>query len=221
MGVCGITTKGNKEQAEAIRLIMDNIHPIVFITGKAGTGKNFISIATAIQLIMDKKYKNIMYARDVVQCGENIGYLPGNIEDKVNPFMQPLYDNLNNLETLSDGYIKASNWKEKIDVLTIFNIRGRTFSNSIIIIDECQNLNINTLQTILTRMGNFTKIVLWGSFDQIDNPAQARKKQCDFEKVIDKLKDFNFVEHVELTQSMRSPYCAAIDEALSELKKEV
>ena len=217
MSVCGISTKGNPEQSEAIRLIMDNQHPIVFITGNAGTGKNFISVAAALELQKDKRYKDILYARDVVQCGENIGYLPGDIDDKVLPFMMPLYDNLRNIETYGKE-IKANNAKEKIEILPVFNIRGRSVDNCILIVDECQNMDVTTLKTILTRMGKFTKIVLLGSFDQIDNPQQRKKDRCDFERVIEVLNEFDFVAHVELKKSMRSEYCAIIDKALSGIK---
>lgn len=217
MGVCGISTKGNEEQAELIRLIYDIQHPIVFCTGKAGTGKNFATIAASLQLIYDKKYSKIMYARNPVQCGEGIGYLPGSVEDKLDPFMMTLQDNLKAIESQGET-IKAADAKQKIEILPIFSIRGRSLDNTILICDECQNLDLTTLRTILTRMGKYSKIILLGSVNQIDDKTQRKQQKCDFQKVIDKLTEFDFVAHIELIKSMRSPYCAIIDEAFEEIQ---
>lgn len=98
MSVCGISTKGNQEQAELIRLICDRQHPIIFCTGNAGTGKNFAALAASMQMLMDKKYGKIMYARNPVQVGESIGFLPGTAEEKLDPFMAVLKDNLAAIE---------------------------------------------------------------------------------------------------------------------------
>lgn len=217
MSVCGISTKGNEEQSELIRLICDHQHPIVFCTGKAGTGKNFATIAASLQLILDKRYRYIMYARNPVQCGEGIGFLPGTAEEKLDPFMMALNDNLRAIEQLGKT-IKAADARQKIEILPIFSIRGRSFENSILIVDECQNLDLVTLRTILTRMGKFCKIIMLGSFNQIDDPKQRRQEKCDFQKTIEKLTEFDFVAHVELYKSMRSEYCAIIDEAFEEIK---
>lgn len=107
MSVCGISTKGNQEQAELIRLIMDNSKRVVFVTGAAGTGKTFVTLATAIQLLSDKRYSNIYYTRDVVQTGDKIGYLKGSVADKTKPFLMPLYDTLDSIERVGHE-IKAA-----------------------------------------------------------------------------------------------------------------
>ena len=93
ISVVGISTKGNVEQEELSRLIMDNSHPIVIAVGSAGTGKTLISLATALELQQQKKYKKILFGRNPVQLGEEMGFLPGDISDKYGPFMGPLYDN--------------------------------------------------------------------------------------------------------------------------------
>lgn len=217
MSVCGISTKGNQEQAELIRLICDRQHPIIFCTGKAGTGKNFATLAAALQLVMDKKYGKVMYARNPVQCGENIGFLPGTAAEKLDPFMMSLKDNLIAIEQCGKT-IKATDALQKIEILPIFSIRGRSIDNTILIVDEAQNLDLTTLRTILTRMGKYAKIIMLGSFNQIDDVKQRKQEKCDFQKTIEKLTEFNFVAHVELYQSMRSEYCALIDGAFEGIK---
>ena len=217
MSVCGISTKGNQEQAELIRLICDRQHPIIFCTGKAGTGKNFATLAASLQLINDKKYGKIMYARNPVQCGENIGFLPGTAAEKLDPFMMSLKDNLIAIEQCGKT-IKAADALQKIEILPIFSIRGRSIDNTVLIVDEAQNLDLTTLRTILTRMGKYAKIIMLGSFNQIDDVKQRKQEKCDFQKTIEKLTEFNFVAHIELYQSMRSEYCALIDEAFEDIK---
>ena len=217
MSVCGISTKGNQEQAELVRLICDRQHPIIFCTGKAGTGKNFATLAASLQLINDKKYGKIMYARNPVQCGENIGFLPGTAAEKLDPFMMSLKDNLIAIEQCGKT-IKAADALQKIEILPIFSIRGRSIDNTVLIVDEAQNLDLTTLRTILTRMGKYAKIIMLGSFNQIDDVKQRKQEKCDFQKTIEKLTEFNFVAHIELYQSMRSEYCALIDEAFEDIK---
>ena len=217
MSVCGISTKGNQEQAELIRLICDRQHPIIFCTGKAGTGKNFATLAASLQLINDKKYGKIMYARNPVQCGENIGFLPGTAAEKLDPFMMSLKDNLIAIEQCGKT-IKAADALQKIEILPIFSIRGRSIDNTVLIVDEAQNLDLTTLRTILTRMGKYAKIIMLGSFNQIDDVKQRKQEKCDFQKTIEKLTEFNFVAHIELYQSMRSEYCTLIDEAFEDIK---
>lgn len=217
MSVCGISTKGNKEQAELIRLICDKQHPIIFCTGKAGTGKNFATLAAALQLVMDKRYGKVMYARNPVQCGENIGFLPGTASEKLDPFMAVLKDNLNAIENCGKT-INAYDALQKIEILPLFSIRGRSIENTILILDECQNLDLTTIRTILTRLGKFAKIIMLGSFNQIDDIKQRKQEKCDFQKVIEKLSEFDFVGYIELYQSMRSEYCTLIDEAFEGIK---
>ena len=220
MGVCGITTRGNQEQAELIRLIMDNQHTIIFVTGNAGTGKSYVTIAASLQLILDKKYGKIYYGRNPVQMGERMGFLAGDLDEKYEPFLAPLEDNLEHIEH-NGGQIHKADALMKIEALPIAFLRGRSFENAIVIIDEAQNLDLTCLKTILTRMGKYTKIILLGSMNQIDDPKQRKKSTCDFEKVINAMKE-NFVEvaHIELIQSMRSPICVMIDEVLSKIEEE-
>lgn len=217
ISVVGISTKGNKEQEELCRLIMDNSHPIILATGSAGTGKTLISLATALELQQQKKYKKILFGRNPVQLGEEMGFLPGDVGDKYGPFMGPLYDNLEVIEKYNKGKVSVSDLKRRIECTPISFLRGRSIDNAVLIIDEAQNLDAVTLRTILTRVGKYSKVVLLGSMNQIDDVKQKKKEKCDFQQVIDRLVSLPFVAHVELTKSMRSEWCATIDELLRDM----
>lgn len=213
---CQITTKGNPEQTELARLIRDNDTAVIFGTGNAGTGKTFITIYTAFDLIRQRKYDKILYSRDAVQLGAELGFLPGDVGDKFDPFMACLFDNLQAIERL--GGPTVADMQNKIERVPITFLRGRSLENCILIIDEAQNLDLVTLKAILTRMGNYSKVILLGSMNQIDNKAQAKKEKCDFERVMEELADLPFVASVDLKISKRSEYCALIDDKLKNLK---
>ena len=218
MSTLGISLKNNKEQQELMRLIEENNRPIIFAIGKAGTGKTFATLATALQMKMEHKYGKIVYARNPVQLGEDMGALPGDIDEKYNPFMAPLFDNLEAICRISKDKHNAKDLAAKIEVTPIAFLRGRSFEDTILIIDEAQNLDLTALKTVLTRIGKFCKVVLLGSMNQIDDEKQRRKEKCDFEMVINKLRELPYVGYVELHQSMRSPICVEIDDLLGEIK---
>lgn len=223
MSYMGVSFKNNAEQTELIRLIYENHIPIVFCTGKAGTGKTFTALAAALQLQSEGRYGNIIYARNPVQLGEDMGFLPGDLEDKYTPFMGPLKDNLESIASISNKNTgkksKNANELEKhIECTPIAFLRGRSFENTILIIDEAQNLDLVALKACLTRFGRFCKVILLASLNQIDNRLQNRQGPCDFEKVLNKLKDKPYVGYVELKNSMRSDVCTEIDDLLGEIK---
>lgn len=219
MAFYGVSLKNNEEQLELARLIAQNNKMIIFCTGNAGTGKTFATLATALQLKLEKKYDKIIYARNPVQLGEEMGFLPGDISDKYNPFMGGLIDNLESIARHSSMKPSLNQLKSQVEIVPIAFLRGRSFENTLLIVDEAQNLNLVALKTILTRVGEYSKVILLGSMNQIDDPRQARKEKCDFQKVIEKLQDRPYVGSVELTQSMRSPICVELDELLSEIKE--
>ena len=217
MSVVGITTKGNAEQTELMRLIMDNQHPIVICEGAAGTGKNFISIATALELQYKKKYEKIYYCKNTVDVGRDVGFLPGDLHDKINPYQMALFDTLTAIER-KGKVIKASEAKQKIEVLPLFNVRGRTLENCILIVDEAQNLDLVSLRTLCTRLGDYSKIIFLGSYKQIDDPRQRKQEKCDFQKMAEAFEELDFVGQVTLVKSMRSSYCAVLDEIFEAIK---
>lgn len=219
LALCGISTKGNPEQQELARLILDNKTKIIFCFGNAGTGKTFISLAASIQMLsIDKKYGKrgkIFYIREPIEVGRSLGFLPGDVDDKYGVYLGGLTDNLTKIEDIG-GIINAHNEMARIECIPPQYIRGRSIDNAVLIVDEAQNLSALSLKTILTRTGDYTKVILLGSVNQIDVRAMT-KDNNDFIKVYDRLKDFDFVDSVTLIKSERSAICAIIDDALSDL----
>ena len=211
-----ISFDDNPEQQELVRLIQDKKTKVIFCTGNAGTGKTFAAIYAAAQLVRDKKYEKIIYSRNPVQLGEEMGFLPGDISEKFNPFMACLFDNLNNIERL--GGPTTAEMKHYVEITPIAFLRGRSLEQCILVVDEAQNLDLTALKAILTRVGQYCKVVLLGSLNQIDDKHQAKKERCDFVRVMECLEDFEFVSSIQLIQSKRSDICALIDEKLGELK---
>ena len=231
MAIFGISLGKNQAQIELVRLIQDNDTKIIFATGNAGTGKTFVTLATALQLQSDKEYSKIIYARNPVQVGEDMGYLPGDIDEKYMPFMGPLTDNLENIVRINYKGGSGSQKKamiqnqvhelmHRIEVCPIAFLRGRSFEDAIVIVDEAQNLDLTALKTVLTRVGKFCKIILLGSMNQIDDWRQRKQPICDFEKVMNKLYPQPYVGSVNLVESMRSPICVEVDNLLGEIDKE-
>lgn len=211
-----ISFDDNPEQQELIRLINDKQTKIIFCRGNAGTGKTFCTLYAAAQLVKNKKYDKIIYSRNPVQLGEDMGFLPGDISEKFNPFMACLFDNLTNIERL--GGPTAAEMKHYIEITPIAFLRGRSLEQCLLVIDEAQNLDLVSLKAILTRVGEYCKVILLGSLNQIDDRHQARKDKCDFVRVMECLSEFDFVADIELIQSKRSQICALVDDKLGELK---
>ena len=223
MSIFGVSLGKNPEQQELVRLINENDKRIIIAEGAAGTGKSFAAILAALELQQNKKYKHIIYTRNVVQVGESIGYLKGGIEDKVNSFMASLSDTCHSICRLNKQYkLNENELFNRFEIEPITFMRGRTIDNdTICIVDECQNCSLVELQTLLTRISEYGKIILLGSIKQIDDPKHLRKDKCDFERVYDALEGLPYVGIVHLTKSMRSSWCTEVDGLLEDLKKEV
>ncbi len=201
--VWGINAK-NKEQTFALNLLMDDSINLVSLVGMAGSGKTLLSIAAALeQTVEQNKYKRIIVSRPIQPMGKDLGYLPGDLEEKMAPWIAPLNDNL---EFLFDGDLKTLDmFKESgvIEVEAITYIRGRSIPNSFIIIDEAQNLSIHELKTIITRAGEGSKIVLTGDIEQIDN-AYLDAVSNGLSVAIEKFKEYNIAGHITLRNGVRS-----------------
>ncbi|AFK06492.1 PhoH family protein [Mesotoga prima MesG1.Ag.4.2] len=161
----------NYEQMMAMELLLDDRVRVVFIPGIAGTGKTLISLACGLRKVVDeKKYERLLVARPIIPMGQDIGYLPGSMEEKIDPWMTPIYDNLyllfSNRHMDMDSFLKK---REQLEVEVLSYIRGRSIPNQYFIIDEAQNLSPHEIKTIITRVGENTKIVVIGDPYQIDN----------------------------------------------------
>lgn len=218
MAILGISLKGNEEQQELARLIQEKNKHIIFCEGPAGSGKNFISIATALDLVFNKKYKKIIYTRNPVQLGESIGYLKGDAEEKNEPYMAPLRCTIESLVNKSTEHLNAGNLLDKFEVMPLAFMRGINIGDdTICIVDEAQNCSVATLNAVITRGSTFSKIIIIGSTRQIDDHRLAKANRCDFQRVIDALQDLPYVGYVQLKKPMRSPWCVEVDQILSEL----
>lgn len=219
MAFVGVSLKNNKEQQELARLINENRRPIILCTGNAGTGKTFAALAVALQLQSERRYRHVVYGRNPMPLGEDMGFLPGGLDEKYGPYMGPLYDNLEAIASLSNENLNPKELAQRIEMVPIAFLRGRSFRDTILIIDEAQNLDLTALKAILTRVGDYSKVVLLGSMNQIDDPKQRKQAKCDFEKVIDAIQDLPYVGYVNLTKSMRSDWCVELDGILGEIDR--
>lgn len=206
--VWGITAR-NREQCFALDLLMNPDIDFVTLLGQAGTGKTLITLAAALTQTLDmRRFSEIIFTRATVSVGEEIGFLPGTEEEKMLPWMGALEDNLevlNNIEAGSDWSRHAANdlIRSRIKVKSMSFMRGRTFLNKFVIIDEAQNLSPKQMKTLITRAGPGTKIVCLGNIAQIDTPYLT-EGSSGLTYVVDRFKGWEHSGHVTLQRGERS-----------------
>lgn len=184
-------TLGQKNYVEAMKS-----NDIVFGIGPAGTGKTYIAVAMAIQALKNKDVEKIILARPAVEAGERLGFLPGDLQEKVDPYLRPLYDAL--YDILGREASLRLKEKETIEVVPLAYMRGRTLDNAFIILDEAQNSTKEQMKMFLTRMGFGSKVVVTGDITQIDLPRGRRSGLIDAATV---LKDVEGIAFSQLTDS--------------------
>ena len=196
----------NKEQKFSLDILNDDEVKLVTLVGQAGTGKTLLAISAALQQVLEpdcKKYDKVVISRPVQPVGKDIGFLPGTLEEKMQPWIAPIRDNLKflfggNNDTL-DMYVETG----VIEIEAITFIRGRSISNAVMIIDEAQNLTTHELKTIITRVGENTKIILTGDIDQIDN-TYLDSSSNGLSYAVEKFKHHDIAGHVLLIKGERS-----------------
>lgn len=195
----------NKEQMFALDILLDKNIPLVSLVGKAGSGKTLLALAAGLEQTFghDPVYKKIVVTKPVEPVGKDIGFLPGSMEEKMMPWLAPIQDNLQflmgNDKTTLDMYIEDG----KIEVEAMTYIRGRSISNAFIVIDEAQNMTRHEIKTVLTRVGEGTKIILTGDIEQIDNVyIDATNNGLTY--VVEKLKNEEISGHMTLIKGERS-----------------
>lgn len=177
-------TLGQKQYVNSIRE-----KDIVFGVGPAGTGKTYIAVAMAINAYKNKEVQKIILARPAVEAGERLGFLPGDLQDKVDPYLRPLYDAL--YDVLGrDAALKLKE-KEVIEVVPLAYMRGRTLDNSFIILDEAQNTTREQMKMFLTRMGFGSKVVVTGDVTQIDLPRGKKSGLIEALRVLKNVRDID------------------------------
>lgn len=178
-------TIGQKEYVDAIRH-----KDVVFGIGHAGTGKTYLAVAMAVTAYKKKQCQKIILTRPAVEAGERLGYLPGDLQEKVDPYLRPLYDAL--YDVLGRESTMRMKEKEVIEIVPLAYMRGRTLDNAFIILDEAQNTTPEQMKMFLTRMGFDSKMVITGDVTQIDLPKGKRSGLKDAEKVLRSVKDIGF-----------------------------
>ena len=188
-------TVGQKNYVNSIRK-----KDIVFGVGPAGTGKTYIAVAMAINAYKNKEVQKIILARPAVEAGERLGFLPGDLQDKVDPYLRPLYDAL--YDMLGREKALALKEKEIIEVVPLAYMRGRTLDDAFIILDEAQNTTREQMKMFLTRMGFGSKIVVTGDVTQIDLPKGRRSGLVEAEKILKDVKgiDFCYLKGVDVVR---------------------
>ncbi|HSM81249.1 MAG TPA: PhoH family protein [Nodosilinea sp.] len=203
----------NREQRFAFELLLQDSISMVTLVGKAGTGKTLLAIAAGVQKVADERlYSRLLIARPIVPLGRDIGYLPGDMRDKLNPWMQPLYDNFDLIFGTQDMRGRPEHWRrgheEMIDqgllqIEPLTYIRGRSIPKQFLVVDEAQNLTPHEVKTILTRAGEGTKVILTGDPDQIDNPyVDASSNGLTY--VVERFKGEALAGHITLCKGERS-----------------
>lgn len=208
-GVWGILAR-NREQNFALNLLMDPEIDFVSLLGQAGTGKTLLTLAAALTQVLElKRYSEIIMTRVTVPVGEDIGFLPGTEEEKMGPWMGALEDNL---EVLNKTDVDAGEWgraathdliRNRIKIKSLNFMRGRTFLNKFLIIDEAQNLTSKQMKTLITRAGPGTKVVCMGNIAQIDTPYLT-EGSSGLTYVVDRFKGWLHSGHVTLERGERS-----------------
>ena len=198
------TTARNKEQQFALELLMDSSVPVVSLVGKAGSGKTLLALAAALQQTFETRdYKKIVVTKPVEPVGKDIGFLPGSMEEKMMPWLAPIQDNLQFLMGNDKATLEMYMENGEIEVEAMTFIRGRSIANAFIVIDEVQNMTQHEIKTVLTRVGEGTKIVLTGDIEQIDNVyIDATNNGLSY--VVERLKGESVTGHVTLLKGERS-----------------
>ena len=178
-------TIGQKAYVDSIRS-----KDVVFGIGPAGTGKTYIAVAMAVNAYKNKEVQKIILARPAVEAGERLGFLPGDLQDKVDPYLRPLYDAL--YDVLGRDAALRLKEKEVIEVVPLAYMRGRTLDNAFIILDEAQNTTREQMKMFLTRMGFGSKVVVTGDITQIDLPRGKKSGLVEAERVLKNVRDIDF-----------------------------
>lgn len=206
-GIWGIKPR-NREQHFAFDALLDDRIKLVTLMGKAGTGKTLMAMAAGLKrTVLDREFRRLVVARPTISMGKELGFLPGSLDEKLSPWMQPIHDALELLSDLNMG----SDHRRRTDLMrsgtivveALSYIRGRSIANQFMVIDEAQNLTPLEVKTIVTRVGNGTKIVFTGDPYQIDNPY-VDSSSNGFNYIISKFRDFPIAAHIELQKGERS-----------------
>ena len=205
----------SEKQKEYVRALKES--EIIISAGPAGTGKTFLAVAVALTMLLEKKIERIILSRPAVEAGERLGFLPGDMREKVDPYLRPLYDSLYDL--LDFEKIQKKIEVGDIEIAPLAFMRGRTLKNSFAILDEAQNATDTQIKMFLTRIGENSKIVINGDPSQIDLPNKSLSGLNRSKKLLGHLKEISVVDF-DHTDVVRHPLVSKIVKAYSDQKTE-
>ncbi|WP_407428687.1 PhoH family protein [Treponema sp.] len=199
-----------KNQLNLIKAFRKN--NLVFAEGPAGSGKTFLAVAEALSLVLSKKVNSIVLTRPIVEAGESLGFLPGDLEDKINPYLRPLYDSMN--ACLPREIVHKLTENGIIEVAPLAYMRGRTLNNCAVILDEAQNTTCEQMKMFLTRMGENSKVFITGDVTQIDLPKRQKSGLVHAMHILSEIPEISMV-HLEAGDVVRSALVKKIVQAYS------
>ena len=176
-------------QKKMIQLSLNN--DLLFVTGPAGTGKTYMAIVLAVKALREKRVKKIILTRPAIEAGENLGFLPGDLDDKLSPYMTPLY------EALSDIFESKKKNNQQIEIVPLAFMRGRTLDNAFVILDEAQNTTIEQMKMFLTRMGESAQFIICGDPSQIDLPKSQKSGLVHAFSILNSIDGISFIKFGE------------------------
>ena len=189
-----VTGKPIAPRSDNQKLLVDayNTNDMVFAIGPAGSGKTYVSIALAVRALKNKEIRKIILSRPAVEAGEKLGFLPGDMKDKIDPYLQPLYDALQDMIPTQ----KLTEYMEQngIQIAPLAFMRGRTLNDAVVILDEAQNTTSQQIKMFLTRMGQNTKMIITGDMTQVDLPHNVRSGLKEAREVLKDVKGISFIE---------------------------
>ena len=205
----------SKKQSDYIKALKEN--DIVISLGPAGTGKSFLAVSVAVSLLMEKKVERVILSRPAVEAGEKLGFLPGDMKEKVDPYLRPLYDAL--YELFGADKIDKKIESGEIEIAPLAFMRGRTLKNCFAILDEAQNATETQIKMFLTRIGENSKIVVNGDPSQIDLPNKSLSGLNRSKKLLGHLKEISVVDF-DHSDVVRHPLVSKIVKAYSDQKND-
>ncbi len=198
-GILLYGTKGNPikmrtvNQQRLVQLVKDN--DLVFALGPAGTGKTYVSVAMAVKALKNKQVKKIIITRPAVEAGENLGFLPGDLKEKIDPYLRPIYDALGDM--IQFEKLQYYMEREIIEIAPLAYMRGRTLNNAFILLDEAQNTTPMQMKMFLTRMGPESKMIVTGDVSQIDLPRNQQSGLKEAARILNNVPGIGFIELTE------------------------
>lgn len=205
----------SENQQKLVRSYQEN--DMIFATGPAGSGKTYMSIALAVRSLKNKEIRKIILSRPAVEAGEKLGFLPGDMRDKIDPYLQPLYDALEDM--IPSQKLREMMEQDIIQIAPLAFMRGRTLNDAVVILDEAQNTTSAQIKMFLTRMGTNTKMIITGDTSQVDLPRGVRSGLSEALEILDGVSGIGFI-HMNKKDIVRHRLVSRIVEAYDKYKKQ-